>query len=86
MIHTIAYRIALYTSLTVVGIVLWFFLSFMLLVLIFLASVLSLIALMFILFFIGAPSPWRSWFKNLRSLNHLPFDIPSMVHGVRTNP
>ena len=32
------------------------------------------------------PSPWRSWFKNLRSLNRLPFDIPSMVHGVRTNP
>ena len=57
MIHTIAYQIALYTSLTVVGIVLWFFLSFMLLVLIFLASVLSLIALMFILFFIGALAP-----------------------------
>lgn len=57
MTHTIAYRIALYTPLTAVGVVLWFFMSFMLLVLIFLASVLSLIALMFILFFIGVLAP-----------------------------
>ena len=30
--------------------------------------------------------PWRSYRKNLRNLNHLPVDIPSMVHSICTNP
>ena len=57
MIHTRIYWIALYTSLTVMGVVLWFLLSFMLLILIFLASGLLLVALIFILFCIGVLAP-----------------------------
>ena len=57
MTSPIVYRISLYTLLVVGGVVLWFFLSFMLLVLIFLGSILSLVALGCILFSIGALAP-----------------------------